>query len=115
MEDTLVIDLETKKSFADVGGEANIRDLGISVAGVYSYNANKFFALEEHEVPQLEEMQKEESGKQKINMWTRWATVPLAIMQSYGMITLLRRSQYNILGDISGIDLFSMIITITAA
>ena len=61
MEDTLVIDLETKKSFADVGGEANIRDLGISVAGVYSYNANKFFALEEHEVPQLEEMLKSTS------------------------------------------------------
>lgn len=58
MKDTLVIDLETKNSFADVGGEVNIKKLGISVAGVYSYNQNEFFALEEHELPRLEEMLK---------------------------------------------------------
>jgi preprotein translocase subunit SecY len=65
-------------------------------------------------VPKLEEMQKEESGRQKINMWTRWATVPLAIMQSYGMIALLRKSSYEILGNISNFDLFAIIITISA-
>lgn len=58
MKDTLVIDLETKNSFADVGGEINIKKLGISVAGVYSYNQNEFFALEEHELPKLEDMLK---------------------------------------------------------
>ena len=56
MKDTLVIDLETKNSFADVGGEANIKKLGISVAGVYSYAKNEFLALEEHELSRLEEM-----------------------------------------------------------
>lgn len=59
MRDTLVIDLETKKSFAEVGGEKNIRDLGISVAGVYSYGQDAFFAFEEHELPRLTEMLKE--------------------------------------------------------
>lgn len=54
--DSLVIDLETKKSFEEVGGKQNIRDLGISVAGVYSYNQNQFFAFEEHELDKLEEM-----------------------------------------------------------
>lgn len=56
MKDTLVIDLETKKSFAEVGGEKNIRELGISVAGVYSYNKDTFFAFEEHELSQLQDM-----------------------------------------------------------
>lgn len=56
MSDTLVIDLETKKSFAEVGGEKNIRDLGISVAGVYSYAKDAFFAFEEHELGKLQEM-----------------------------------------------------------
>lgn len=56
MKDTLVVDMETKKSFAEVGGEKNIRDLGISVAGVYSYNKDAFFAFEEHELPKVEEM-----------------------------------------------------------
>lgn len=59
MRDTLVIDLETKKTFAEVGGERNIKDLGISVAGVYSYAKDAFFAFEEHELPKLTEMLKE--------------------------------------------------------
>jgi len=54
MDDTLVIDIETKKSFAEVGGESHIRELGISVAGVYSYKKDAFFALEEHELAKLE-------------------------------------------------------------
>ena len=59
MRDTLVIDLETKKSFAEVGGERNIAELGISVAGVYSYAKDVFFAYEEHELPRLTELLKE--------------------------------------------------------
>lgn len=65
-------------------------------------------------VPSIEEMQKEESGRQKINMWTRWLTVPLGILQSYGMITLLRRSSSGILGNVSTFDFISILITITA-
>ena len=56
MNDTLVIDLETKKSFAEVGGEKNIRDLGISVACAYSYAQDAFFAFEENELSKLEEL-----------------------------------------------------------
>lgn len=56
MPDTLVIDVETKKSFDEVGGERNIRELGISVAGVYSYEKDAFFAFEEHELSKLGEM-----------------------------------------------------------
>ncbi len=56
MNDTLVIDLETKKSFAEVGGERNIAQLGVSVAGVYSYGTDSFVALEEHELSRLEDM-----------------------------------------------------------
>jgi len=64
--------------------------------------------------PKIEEMQKEESGRQKINMWTRWATVPLAAMQAYGMITLLQSSNQGILGAMSMFDFIAIIITITA-
>lgn len=59
MDDTLVIDLETKKSFSEVGGKQNIKELGISVAGVYSYQKDSFFAFEEYELHRLEEMLKE--------------------------------------------------------
>ncbi|MBI4137869.1 MAG: WYL domain-containing protein [Candidatus Sungbacteria bacterium] len=56
MSDTLVIDLETKKSFADVGGRDRVRDLGVSVAGAYSYAADAFFAFEEPELGKLESL-----------------------------------------------------------
>ncbi len=65
-------------------------------------------------VPSVEEMQKEEAGRQKINMWTRWLTVPLAAMQAYGMITLLRRGSAGILGDVAPFDFAVIIITISA-
>ncbi len=65
-------------------------------------------------IPKLEEMQKEEAGRQKINSWTRWATVPLAVIQAYGMIALLRSSSADIMGDISFFNLLGTIITITA-
>lgn len=55
----MVIDIETKKAFAEVGGEQNIRELGISVAGVYSYAKDAFFALEEHELSRLGEILKD--------------------------------------------------------
>lgn len=65
-------------------------------------------------IPKLEEMQKEEAGRQKINFWTRIGTVPLAFIQAYGMIALLRRSSADILGNITAFDLATIIITITA-
>ncbi len=65
-------------------------------------------------VPSIEEMQKEEAGRQKINMWTRWLTVPLAAMQAYGMITLLRNGSAGIIGQISPFDFAVIIITISA-
>ncbi len=41
--------------------------------------------------PAIEEIQKEgEAGKQKITQWTRLGTIPLAIIQAYSMLFLLR-------------------------
>lgn len=87
----------------------------IVMMGVGPYiTASIIFQLLGMIVPSLEQMQKEEQGRHKINMWTRWLTVPMALAQSYGMIALLRRSSYNILGDISGIALLQIIVSIIA-
>ncbi len=93
----------------------SMQNFSIVMMGIAPYiTSSIIFQLLGMIVPKLEEMQKEESGRQKINMWTRWATVPLAALQAYGMITLLRSSGYQILGDITGFDFFTMIVTITA-
>lgn len=66
-------------------------------------------------IPQLEKLQKEEGevGRRKINMITRYMTVPLAGLQSYAMINLLQRAGQNILGELSIFQLITTIITLT--
>lgn len=41
--------------------------------------------------PKFEEMQKEEAGRQKINQWSRVLTVPLALLQAYGLLMLFKQ------------------------
>lgn len=92
-----------------------MENFSIVMAGVGPYiTSSIIFQLLGMIVPSIEEMQKDEAGRQKINSWTRWATVPLAALQAYGMITLLNRGSAGILGDIAPFDLFVMIMTITA-
>lgn len=66
-------------------------------------------------IPRLEALQKEgEYGRQKINQYTRYLTVPLAVLQSYGLIALLRQSPRPILGDVDLAVTGAMILTLTA-
>ncbi len=92
-----------------------LQNFSIVMMGVAPYiTSSIIFQLLGMIIPSIEEMNKEEAGRQKINMWTRWATVPLAIIQAYGMMTLLRRSSYQILGSLDILSYITIIITITA-
>lgn len=51
----IVLDLETKFTFDEVGGREKFEALGISVAGVYDYHTRKFEAIEEANLSKLEE------------------------------------------------------------
>lgn len=61
MDDKLVLDLETKKSFEDVGGYQNTHLLEVSVCGVYSYNRDQFRAFKEDEFKEMGEWLKQAS------------------------------------------------------
>jgi len=99
----------------DIFSGGGLRSFSIVMMGVGPYiTASIIFQLLAMIYPKLEEMQKEESGRGKINMWTRWLTVPLSFLQAYGMITILRRSSDAILGDITSFNLFMMTLAITA-
>ena len=52
--DKLVIDIETKNSFADVGGQNKLLDLEMSFVGIYSYNLDKYLGFFENEFEKLE-------------------------------------------------------------
>ena len=64
--------------------------------------------------PQIKEMYQEagEAGRQKFNQYTRCATVPLAMLQGFAMITLLKNQ--GIIGNISSFDMVIAISLITA-
>jgi len=52
----VVFDIETKKSFDEVGGKSNFDKLGISVVGAHTSLDNKYLAYEEHEIPEFERL-----------------------------------------------------------
>ncbi|MFA6427593.1 MAG: preprotein translocase subunit SecY [Candidatus Magasanikbacteria bacterium] len=93
-----------------------MENFSVVMLGVTPYiTASIIFQLLAMIVPRLEELTKEgESGQQKINMYTRWSTIPLALLQAYGMIKLLSQSQYNIMGTLDAYKYVSIMITITA-
>ncbi len=92
-----------------------MENFSIVMMGVGPYiTASIIFQVLGMIIPAIEEMNKEEAGRQKINMWTRWATVPLAVLQSFAMINLLRSSSAGIIGDLSLFNHVAMIVTITA-
>ena len=94
------------------GGLTNI---SIVMLGVGPYiTASIIMQLLTMIVPRIEQMYKEEgeAGRQKFNMWTRWFTVPLAVLQTFSMITLLRSQ--NVLQVSSVFDIATIIMVATA-
>src|SRR5690606_19461913 len=60
--------------------------------------------------PKLEALAKEgEYGRQKINQYTRYLTIPLSVVQAVGMYTLLRSQA--LITDLPPLDLVSDVVT----
>jgi len=93
-----------------------ISNFSVMALGVGPYiTASIIFQLLTMLIPSLEELSKDgEYGQQKINQYTRVLTVPLAIFQSYGLITLLSRSSRPIFGAITPMQLILTVVTMTA-
>ena len=56
MTDKIVFDVETKNTFADVGGQENIEKLEVSVVGAYSYATDEYRCFDEAELDGLGEL-----------------------------------------------------------
>src|SRR3990167_572167 len=54
--DQIILDIETKNSFADVGGEENLKKLDVSVVGVYSYKNDAYSCFGENELEKIKEI-----------------------------------------------------------
>lgn len=64
--------------------------------------------------PRLERLYKEQGpeGRRKFNQYGRYLTVPLAMVQGFGMLTLLQRK--GVIGSLSPVSMITSIITVTA-
>lgn len=51
--DKLVFDIETKNTFAEVGGQDHVKKLDASFVGVYSYNQDKYLSFFEKDFKEL--------------------------------------------------------------
>lgn len=98
------------------GGSAE--NFSIILMGLSPYiNASIIVQLLTVISPKLEALSKEgEQGQKKLSQYTRWLTIPLALLQSYGMIVLLNsRSQVPIVQNIGEPSvIIPIMITITA-
>src|SRR5579863_1849670 len=80
--------------FFDLFAGGNIRRLSVFALGIMPYiTASIILQLLTVVVPTLEKLQKEgELGRRKITQWTRYLTIILALMQSFGIATALQGS-----------------------
>src|SRR4051812_40511918 len=81
-------------SYASLFSGGNLSQSTIFGLGVMPYiSSSIIFQLLATVVPSLEKLQKEgETGRKKIQEWTRYATVPLCIVQAMFWLTYLRNS-----------------------
>lgn len=93
--DKLVFDIETKNSFADVGGRDNLKALEVSVVCAYSYDEDKYFTFEERELAALGELMKK---AMLVGFSSRRFDVP--VLEKYLNFNIVGLPHYDILDEI---------------
>lgn len=98
----------------DIFSGGTLVNFSIISLGLNPYiNASIIIQLLTMVFPSLEALSKEgEYGRQKINQYTRYLTVPLAMLQAIGMFTLLKNQ--GIVPQASPLNILSIVLTMTA-
>lgn len=101
-------------SLLDIFSGGTLINFSVMALGLNPYiNASIIFQLLTMVIPALEELSKEgELGRERINQYTRYLTVPLAAIQSVGMYALLRNQ--GVIVSLSPLNLVGLVITMTA-
>ncbi|MDO8568947.1 MAG: preprotein translocase subunit SecY, partial [Dehalococcoidales bacterium] len=79
-----------------------LKNFSVAAMGVYPYiTASIIMMLLVPIIPALQNLSKEgEAGRNKINLITHWATVPLAAVQGYGQLVYLQRQGVVVTSDL---------------
>jgi preprotein translocase subunit SecY len=109
--------------FFDLFSGGALSSLSVAALGVYPYiTAQIIMQIMQPAIPRLQEIAREgESGRQKINMWTHWLTVPLAMFQAYGTPNLINATSgggtqiiKNFGFDVNPLGTLAVIVAMTA-
>ncbi len=92
----------------------SISNISIDLMGVGPYiTASIVVQLMTKVIPAWEEINKEgTSGREKLNQYTRYLTVPMALIQGYGTLVLLKSQ--NILSAVTTKEIIMMLLVIVA-
>lgn len=101
-------------SLLDIFSGGTLLNFSVMALGLNPYiNASIIIQLLTMVFPQLEALTKEgEYGRYKINQYTRFLTVPLAIAQAIGIYVLLKNQQ--VVGNLTFIQFISFVFTLVA-
>lgn len=102
----------------DVFSGGGLTNFSVAMLGVGPYiTASIIMQLLVMIIPSLKELQKEsgEAGRTKINQYTRFITIPLAMLSGFGTIRLLQsQGGADILGAFSPFQWFITLLSVTA-
>lgn len=98
----------------DLFNGGGFQNFSIATLGLAPYiNVSIAMQLLTMMIPSLEELQKEgEYGREKINMYTKLLTVPMSMIQGYGIYFWLNRQ--GVIRTLSPLDLIIFVLTLTA-
>ncbi len=98
----------------DIFSGGTLTNFSIIAIGLSPYiNASIILQLLTMVFPKLEELSKEgELGRERINQYTRFLTIPLAIFQSVGMMAILKKQQ--IFTSLNFLNLGLIVVTMTS-
>jgi len=101
-------------SLLNIFSGGTLANFSIAALGLNPYiNASIMLQLLTLVSPKLEELSKEgQYGRAKINQYTRIITIPLAIVQSFGMYGILRSQ--NIIGNLAPLTLIALVFSMVA-
>jgi preprotein translocase subunit SecY len=101
--------------FIDLFSGGGLKNISIMMLGVGPFiTASIIMQLMTMIHPRMEQLYKEEgeAGRQKFNMYTRYLTVPLALLQTFGMISLFKSQ--GLLGEVNTFSFVPIMITATS-
>ena len=80
--------------FLNILSGGALKNFSVMAMGVYPYiTAQIIMQLLIPIIPSLDALSKEgEQGRQRINQYTNWLTIPMAALQAFGQATILQRA-----------------------